>query len=217
MGGHPQLGRARSHNGSECTALMEDGVVDTGSSRSKPKWSLSKGGKGDNKLADKIRCQRKEEEDARRAREIAYDAGSIGLGDMVAAGVEQVVLLKILEELNGEIMVNVSAGISQSFDLNSLPITVDSSASGIMGRGEKEGGQILKNGMVVGGRATDDDPFELAPIIEAVMNENKGRKRGAQEVECSEPGGNEPKANRPRKCLFREVGETTLEGSPKYQ
>ncbi|KAM2179107.1 hypothetical protein ACFX1R_034123 [Malus domestica] len=115
-------------------------MVDTRSSPSKPKWSWSKGGKGDNKHVDKIRCQRKEEEDARRAREIMYDVWLIGPNGVVAAGVKQVVLFEIPEELNGEVMVNVSTGLSQSFDLNSLPIAVDGSASGIMGRGGERRG-----------------------------------------------------------------------------
>lgn len=62
----------------------------------------------------------------------------------------------------------------------------------------------------------NDDPFELAPIIKVVMNEQKGKKRGYQEVEYSVPClWWEPKNNRSRKSLFLEAEETSLKGSPK--
>ena len=61
-----------------------------------------------------------------------------------------------------------------------------------------------------------DDPFELAPIIEIVMTEEKRKKRLYQEVVYVEPKeGLEQKSNRPRKCPNFEAEETSLEGSPK--
>ena len=69
---------------------------------------------------------------------------------------------------------------------------------------------------VEGDKAIDDDPFELAPIIEAVMNDHKGKKRSYQDVEYTLPiQCVEPKRNRPRKSLFLEAEETSHERFPK--
>lgn len=38
------------------------------------------------------------------------------------------------------------------------------------------GTQVVENGLDGGHRVLDDDPFDLATIIEAVMNEKKGKK-----------------------------------------
>lgn len=62
----------------------------------------------------------------------------------------------------------------------------------------------------------DNDPFELAPIIEVVINEHKGKKQSYQEVEYTEPSQCvEPKYIRSRKSLFSEVEKTSCKGSPK--
>ena len=61
-----------------------------------------------------------------------------------------------------------------------------------------------------------DDPFDLIPIIEAVMKTKKGRKMTSNEIEYVEPVENyEPQRNRPRKAILAEEEETSLEGSPR--
>ncbi|KAM2624894.1 hypothetical protein TB1_031829 [Malus domestica] len=62
----------------------------------------------------------------------------------------------------------------------------------------------------------EDDPFQLAPIIEAVMKKQKGRKRNIQEMALSSTTTlDEPIATKPRKgVFFKEADETSRKGSP---
>ncbi|KAM0991237.1 hypothetical protein ACFX2C_009647 [Malus domestica] len=56
-----------------------------------------------------------------------------------------------------------------------------------------------------------DDPFDLAPIIEAVMNEHKRKKRVHQEVKYSESDlCVEPVDTKPRMSFAIEAKETSL-------
>lgn len=64
---------------------------------SKPRWFLSKSGYGDSKLADKIRRQRLEEEEARIARKLAFEVGLIGSRGVVATTAENVVIHELQE------------------------------------------------------------------------------------------------------------------------
>ncbi|KAM1325327.1 hypothetical protein EV1_046001 [Malus domestica] len=54
MGCQPPKAASRSQNGSECTAPLEEEVIDTATSPSKPRWSSNKMGYRDNVLAGKI-------------------------------------------------------------------------------------------------------------------------------------------------------------------
>ena len=65
----------------DLNSMKEDEeVIDTAISPSKPRWSTNKSEKRVPTLAMKIQKQREEEEEARRAREAAFDAGLIGAG-----------------------------------------------------------------------------------------------------------------------------------------
>ncbi|KAM2124048.1 hypothetical protein ACFX1Q_014687 [Malus domestica] len=60
--------------------------------------------------------------------------------------------------------------------------------------------------------ATDDDHFELEAIIEAVMNENKGKKRSVREVEYDEVNPCvEPKRSKLSRESYVEAEETSLD------
>ncbi|KAM2981396.1 hypothetical protein FF2_012702 [Malus domestica] len=74
-------------------------------------------------------------------------------------------------------MPSVSSETGQSFDLNSEPTVVEGLGSGVAARGEEFEESIRE--VELGGEAKgmEDDPFELAPIIEAVTKENKGKKK----------------------------------------
>ncbi|KAM2067542.1 hypothetical protein ACFX1T_043869 [Malus domestica] len=80
MGSHTQFGTSRSFSGSGYTDKVNVEEADTAISPNKPRWSSSKLAKGGLNLAGKIRQQRQEEEEARKAREITFDAGLIGPG-----------------------------------------------------------------------------------------------------------------------------------------
>ncbi|KAM1264134.1 hypothetical protein ACFX15_033533 [Malus domestica] len=206
-----------SLSGSECTAKADDEVIDTATSPSKPRWSSSRSEKEDKKLTDKNRGQHREKEEARIARELAFDAGLIGPGGVVATGTANVVLYDMLEQ---EENVHSVCGLSeteQGFDLNALPIVAEGDECGqsdreLIATDQGGGDASSKEDQVMG-----DDPFDLAPIIEAVMNEHKRKKRGHQEVEYS--GSDlcvEPVHTKPRMCDVIEAEETSRKGSPKF-
>lgn len=74
----------------------------------------------------------------------------------------------------------------------------------------------MEGDVVEGKRVMDDDPFELAPIIEVVTKGNKGKNQQFQEVEYATPGEcGEPKCIRPRMIVFSKAEETNREGFPK--
>ncbi|KAM0970933.1 hypothetical protein ACFX1S_019080 [Malus domestica] len=69
-------------------------------------------------------------------------------------------------------------------------------ADGLEAHGE--GGVVVREN---GGK--EDDPFDLIPIIESVMREQKGRKRSIWEVEYAKPMEYfEPTASRQKKVFF---------------
>ncbi|KAM0994072.1 hypothetical protein ACFX2G_009749 [Malus domestica] len=56
VGSYTRLCASNSLSRSECTAKVDDEVINTTTSPSKPRWSSSRSGKEDKKLADKNRC-----------------------------------------------------------------------------------------------------------------------------------------------------------------
>ncbi|KAM1376754.1 hypothetical protein PS1_038739 [Malus domestica] len=217
MGSHSQLGASRSFSGSDYTDIVNVEEADTAISPNKPRWSSSNLGKERSSLADKIRKQRQEEEDARKAREAAFDAGLIGPGGVIAEGVEHVTLYEIHEQETHGNLADVSNGTGQSFDLNSEPINIDGNGEGIIDSGEEFGRLMSADGNDVHGTSMENDPFQLAPIIEAVMKEQKGRKRNIQEMALSSTlPPEEPTVSRRRKDVnVNEAEETSRKGSPK--
>ncbi|KAM1115603.1 hypothetical protein TB1_005781 [Malus domestica] len=121
MGCQPQNLDSRSLSGSEFTAPLEEEVIDTATSPSKPRWSSNKMGHRDNVLVGKIRRQRLAEEEARSAREQAFDAGLIGPGGTVAAGAEHVVLNDHYEQEGRVDSVSMTLNGDSTFDLNLVP------------------------------------------------------------------------------------------------
>ncbi|KAM2511008.1 hypothetical protein PS1_035441 [Malus domestica] len=217
MGSHSQLGASRSFSGNDYTDIVNVEEADTAISPNKPRWSSSNLGKERSSLADKIRKQRQEEEDARKAREAAFDAGLIGPGGVIAEGVEHVTLYEIHEQETHGNLADVSNGTGQSFDLNSEPINIDGNGEGIIDSGEEFGRLMSADGNDVHGTSMENDPFQLAPIIEAVMKEQKGRKRNIQEMALSSTlPPEEPTVSRRRKDVnVNEAEETSRKGSPK--
>ncbi|KAM2309478.1 hypothetical protein COP1_031455 [Malus domestica] len=217
MGSHSQLGASRSFSGSDYTNIVNMEEADTAISPNKPRWSSSNLGKERSSLADKIRKQQQEEEDARKAREAAFDAGLIGPGGVIAEGVEHVTLHEIHELETQKNLADVTNETGQSFDLNSELLNIDGNGEGIVDSGEEFRRLLSANGNDVHGTSIEDDPFQLALIIEAVMKEQKGRKRNIQEMELSStlpPEG--PTVRRRRKDVnVNEAEETSRKGSPK--
>lgn len=85
-------------SGEESAARIEEEVVDTTSSPSKPRCPSKPIGLGGNILVGKIHCQRQEEEEARKARDAVFDAGLIGLWGVVADKVKHIILKLISEK-----------------------------------------------------------------------------------------------------------------------
>ncbi|KAM1937526.1 hypothetical protein FF1_015241 [Malus domestica] len=212
MGCQPQNLDSRSLSGSECTAPLEEEVIDTATSPSKPRWSSNKMGHRDNVLAGKIRRQRLAEEEARSAREQAFDVGLIGPGGTVAAGAEHVVLNDHYEQEGRVDSVSMTLNGDSTFDLNLVPGVGEDGDSVTARRREARDGWGGGSGC---DSAKDDDPFELEAIIEAVMNEKTGKKRSAREVELDEVNPCvEPKKSKLSRKTYVEAEETSREGSP---
>ncbi|KAM1745806.1 hypothetical protein ACFX11_012503 [Malus domestica] len=212
VGSYTRLGASKSPSGSECTAKAEDEVIDTATSPSKPRWSSSKSGKEDKKLADKKRCQRREDEEARIARELAFDAGLIGPEGVVATGIANVVLYDMQEQEESLNMVSGLSGTEQGFDLNVLPFVVEGKECGQTDRELEVTDQVGGDASSKEDQVMGDDPFDLAPIIEAVMNEHKRKKRVHHEVEYSESElCVEPVHTKPRRSFAIEAEETSLD------
>lgn len=109
-----------------------------------------------------------------------------------------------------------SSGTSQGFDLNCEPSFVDGPTSELQLRGENFVGMMITKASDVEAKDSEDDPFELAPIIEAVMKENKRKKRPYQVVVYSVPNLDmEAKSTKLQKNLVTEAEVTSLKGSPK--
>ncbi|KAM1228337.1 hypothetical protein ACFX2J_007446 [Malus domestica] len=213
IGCQPQEFASRSQSSSECIAPLEEKVIDTATSPSKPRWSSNKMGHRDNVLAGKIRCQRLVEEEARSTRELAFDAGLIGPGGAVAAEAEHVVLNDHYEQEGRVDTVSMTLNGGSTFDLNLMPgVGEDGDSVSVSRRKTSEDRGCVSGCDLV----TDDDPFELEAIIEAVMNENKGKKRSVREVEYDEVNPCvEPKRSKLSRESYVEAKETSREGSPK--
>ncbi|KAM1777717.1 hypothetical protein ACFX11_044340 [Malus domestica] len=209
VGSYTRPGDSKSLCESESTAKVEDEVIDTATSPSKPRWSSSKSGKEDKELDEKIRCQRREDEEARTARELAFDAGLIGPGGVVATGIANVVLFDMQEQ---EASLNTASGLSgadQGIDLNALPIAAEGDECE---QSHRETDQVCGNASSKEDQGIGDDPFDLEPIIEAVMKEHKRKKRAHQEVEITELDlCEEPVHTKPRRSAAIEAEETSLD------
>lgn len=99
-------------------------------SPSKPRWFSSKSGYGDSKLADKIRRQRLEEDEARIAKKLAFDTGLIGSRGVVATTAENVIIHELQKQEKRLNAASVSSGTGQGFDLNLVPLTAEGIDSG---------------------------------------------------------------------------------------
>lgn len=78
IGNHTQYGGQEPQSRGDSLAKEDDEVIDTAISPSKLRWSSSKRNNEGINLADKIRHQRKKEEEVIKARELAFDVGLIG-------------------------------------------------------------------------------------------------------------------------------------------
>ncbi|KAM2096827.1 hypothetical protein ACFX1R_020424 [Malus domestica] len=202
-------GSERSQSGSECTAPLEDEVIDIATSPSKPRWSSNKIRHRDKELVGKIKRQWLIEKEARSARELAFDASLIGPGGVMAAGAEHVVLNDNYEQEGRVDTVSVTFNGGSTFDLNLMPVVGEDGDSVSVSRRKASDGQGCVSGNDL---ATDDDPFELEAIIEAVMNENKGKKRIFREYEYDEVNPCvEPKRSKLSRKSFVEADETSLD------
>ncbi|KAM1939414.1 hypothetical protein ACFX13_027261 [Malus domestica] len=215
MGSRSQYGGHTPQSGSEHTDQGNEEENDTATSPSKPRWSSSKIDRSGTKLAEKIRRQRIEEENARQARESAFDAGLIGPGGVIADNAKHITLHEPPEQEAQRNVPSLSSDRGQSFDLNSEPLVVkdyDAEENNIEVSFEGQKREVTNT---VDARDLEDDPFELVPIIEAVMNESKRKKRPFQEVEhISVEKGAEPKRSKIRKSLAAEAEGTSRKGSP---
>lgn len=96
---------------------------------------------------------------------------------MIAECATHIVLHVLPKQEDNEITPKVSSETGQGFDLNAEPDSgeIDAASKG-NDRIEHLESLISEGEIVEKGQAMDDDPFELAPIIEAVMKERKGKK-----------------------------------------
>lgn len=205
MGGQGLSGEGATQHGADCFALVREGV--------EVRDDMKHGHRGIS-LGEEIRRQREEDEKARKVWEKAYDVGLIGPRKVITDGAVNVVLKTMPKEDKRVNMVCVLQETGREIDLN-VEVQL---REGINFRGVKEGIDNDGVGGVMGwgGGVREDDPFELDPIIEAVMKQQKMRKRTIQEVEYVEQVEcMEPQSSRPRKLVFYEAEETSLKGSPK--
>lgn len=172
--------------GVHSSAQADVEVSDMGRLLSKADVSLTHPRNRSNNLAAHIRRQLVEEEETRKVREKAYDVGLIGPGGMIVDGAVDVVLhimpkederinfVCVSQENGKEIDLNIEAQLGEG-EQGDLDGTVESV---VYAEGEGMGGGL---------EIMEDDPFDLVPIIEAVMKNQKGMKRPIHEVEYVEP------------------------------
>ncbi|KAM2701022.1 hypothetical protein EV2_002898 [Malus domestica] len=127
-------------------------------------------------LASKIQNQRKGEEIARKARELAFDTGLIGPGGVVALGAEHITLHDPPEHEVWITIPSVSSANGQDFDLNIEPDTAGVEALVVTEGGEAPVDTTIGDVSAENEKRIDDDLFELEPIIEAIIKENNSRK-----------------------------------------
>lgn len=117
-GTKPRSGDSEVQPGVHSSAWADVGVSDTGRLLSNADVSLTHLGNQGNNLDAHIRRQRVEEEEVRRAREKAYDAGLIEPGDVIADGAVDVVLHTMPEEDERINFICVSRENGMEIDLN---------------------------------------------------------------------------------------------------
>ncbi|KAM1018688.1 hypothetical protein ACFX2C_040285 [Malus domestica] len=178
----------------------------------------------DGDVVEKMKCQRDMEEEARKDRERAFDAGLIGRGGEVAPGVANVILFELQEPVGDEVG---DEGCNQrgiQVDLN-VPIDVE---DGLLqgeeqmvddsSREQRQGGKGDAPVSIMGwGGTQDSDPFNLGPIIDAISREHSRKKRRNDEIEDSlgEDDGRVRRVRNKMVVLFSEAEETSREGSPR--
>ncbi|KAM1406088.1 hypothetical protein ACFXTH_000794 [Malus domestica] len=151
---------------------------------------------------------------AREARELAFDAGLIGPGGVVAPEAEHITLHDRPEHEAWMLVPEAFLVNEQGFDLNVEPDTVGVGAfvvteGGLTTDDTTNGDQSAGNGKHI-----EDDPFDLEEVIEAVTKESKSRKRSFCDIESTTPVlCLEPKNTKQRRILFAEADETSLKGS----
>ncbi|KAM2982978.1 hypothetical protein FF2_008963 [Malus domestica] len=169
-------------SGEESVARGEEEVVDTASSPSKPRASSTLKGSRGKTLAGEIRCQKMRAEEARRAREAAFDAGLIEPGGVMAEEARHIILKELPELEDRQYEANKPNGTGIGIDLNVELQNADTTdGHAVNGRG-RQNQQGTEKDEIVDKGTIEDDPFELNPIIEAVMRETKGKKKAAEET-----------------------------------
>ncbi|KAM2219901.1 hypothetical protein ACFX1S_019167 [Malus domestica] len=155
-------------------------------------------------------------EEERRSREAAFDAGLIGPGGVMADEARHILLKEPPELEARQYEANMSKGMGIGIDLNvelQNADTTDGHAVNGRGRLNQQGtekDETMDKGTI------ENDPFELNPIIEAVMREAKRKKRQSPEVEHEETGELwAPKRRKQRLIVLSEAEETSREGSPR--
>ncbi|KAM2567063.1 hypothetical protein TB1_009489 [Malus domestica] len=203
-------------SGEESVARWEEEVVDTASLPSKSRAFSTLKGSGGKSLAGEIRCQRMKEEEARRAMEAAFDAGLIGPGGVMAEEARHIILKELPEHDDRLYEASKPKESGIGIDLNvELQIADTTEGDVVNGRG-RQNQQGSENDVTKDMETMEDDPFELTPIIEAVMRETKGKKRQFQDVEHEDTGEVwVQKMSKQRLILLSDAEETSREGSPR--
>lgn len=93
------------------------------------------------------------------------DAGLIGPECVVAAGVSNVILSVFPEEDEGQNGVRVYQENGKEIDLNAELLSPDCTIGGMDGITLDQCKQVVEGRNVGGPRVTDDDPFDLVPIL----------------------------------------------------
>ncbi|KAM2065050.1 hypothetical protein EV1_027856 [Malus domestica] len=205
---------SRANSESGCTDKADEDEMDTAISPNKPRGSSNKQKNDRLELETKIRNQRKGAEIAREARELVFDAGLIGPGGVVAPGAEHITLHdppdhEALMPVPEAFLVN-----EQGFDLNVEPDTFGAGACAVTEGGLRTDDTTNGEQSAGNGKHTEDDPFDLEEIIEAVTKESKSRKISFRDIESTTPVlCLEPKSTKQRRSLFAEAEETSLKGS----
>ncbi|KAM1309506.1 hypothetical protein ACFX13_006340 [Malus domestica] len=151
-------------------------------------------------------------EEARRAREAAFDARLIGPGGVMAEEARHIILKELPELEDRQYEANkpkeTGIGIDLNVELQNADTTEGHAVNG-RGRQNQQGIEIEE---IMDKGTMEDDPFELNPIIEAVMRETKGKKRQFPDAEQKDTGELwEPKGRKQRLIVLSEAEETSLD------
>ncbi|KAM1262966.1 hypothetical protein ACFX13_028699 [Malus domestica] len=177
----------------------------------------------DGDVAEKMKCQRDMEEEARKDREKAFDAGLIGRGGEVAPGVANVILFELQEPVGYEVgdggcnQRGIQVDLNVPIDVEDGPLQEEEQMVDDSSREQRQEGRgdVLVSIMGWGG-TQDSDPFNLGPIIDAISREHSRKKRRNDEIEDSlgEDDGRVRRVRNKRVVMFSEAEETSREGSP---